>query len=98
MSLSENLKAAREKAAMREVEVTITEKLTMKVTVEAASQREAEQIVISFNTIAPKSIGVIERGMADAGLSPNILPLSTIIIGLRPLMIVPVGLIKNVSI
>ena len=45
MSLSENLKAAREKAAMREFEVTITEKLTMKVTVEAANQREAEQIV-----------------------------------------------------
>ena len=34
-------------------------------------------------------------GRADAGLFPNILPPSTIIIGLRPLMTVPVGLIKS---
>ena len=45
MSLAENLEAAKEKAALREFEVTITETLKMTVTVEAADRHEAEQIV-----------------------------------------------------
>jgi len=45
MSLTDKLKAASEKAALREFEVTITETLKMKVTVEAKDRLEAEQIV-----------------------------------------------------
>ena len=45
MSLMEKLEAAREKAAQREFEVTITETLEMKVTVKAKDQLDAELIV-----------------------------------------------------
>jgi hypothetical protein len=43
-TLHEKLEAAKEKAALREFEVTITETLQMTVTVEAASRAEAEEI------------------------------------------------------
>ena len=44
-TLQEKLEAAKEKVAVREFEVTITETFQMKVTVEAKDQAEAEQIV-----------------------------------------------------
>ena len=44
-SFATKLEAAKEKAAMREFEVTITETLKMTVTVEAKNRDEAEQIV-----------------------------------------------------
>ena len=45
MSMMEKLGAAKEKAALREFEVTITETLEKKVTVMAGDRLEAEQIV-----------------------------------------------------
>ena len=45
MSLAEKLGAAKEKAAMREFEVTITETLEKTVTVTAKNRSEAEQMV-----------------------------------------------------
>ena len=45
MSLAENLKAAKEKTALREYDVTIRETLAMTVTVQAKDRDEAEQIV-----------------------------------------------------
>ena len=45
MSLTEKLKAASEKAALHEFEVTITETLKKTVTVHATDRLEAEQIV-----------------------------------------------------
>lgn len=44
-NLHDKLEAAKEKAAVKEFEVTITETFQMKVTVEAKDQAEAEQIV-----------------------------------------------------
>jgi len=44
-SLVKSLEAAKEKAALRDFEVTITETLKMTVTVAAKDQHEAEQIV-----------------------------------------------------
>jgi hypothetical protein len=44
-SLADKLGAAKEKAAQRDYEVTITETLQMKVTVTAKSRLEAEQMV-----------------------------------------------------
>jgi len=45
MSLHDKLEAAKEKAALREFDVTITETLQMTVTVMAADQCEAEEMV-----------------------------------------------------
>ncbi len=45
MSLMDELKAAKEQAALRDFEVTITETLEMKVTVKAKSREEAEELV-----------------------------------------------------
>jgi len=45
MSLLDKLDAAKEKAALKEFKVTITETLKMTVTVEAKDRLEAEQIV-----------------------------------------------------
>lgn len=44
-TLQEKLASGKEKAALREFEVTITETLQMKVTVTAKDQSEAEQMV-----------------------------------------------------
>ena len=44
-TLHDKLEAAKEKAALREFEVTITETLQKTVTVEAKSREEAEEIV-----------------------------------------------------
>ena len=48
MSLTENLKAAKEKADAQQFEVTITEVLKMTVPIVAKDRFEAEQIVSDF--------------------------------------------------
>jgi hypothetical protein len=45
MSLKDKLESAKEKAALREFEVTVIETLKMTVSVEAKDRNEAEQIV-----------------------------------------------------
>jgi len=45
MSLQDNLNTAKEKANLRDFEVTITETLQMKVVVSAKNREEAEEIV-----------------------------------------------------
>jgi len=45
MSLTDKLNAAKEKASLREFEVTITETLQKKVSVSAKNQLDAEQII-----------------------------------------------------
>ena len=79
MSLTDRLEAAKEKAALREFEVTITETLKMTVTVEARDRLEAEQTVSDnwrnseYILDADHFIGVEdeakkpERGLARSG-------------------------------